>query len=168
MKTYLAAIIVGIIVFTACTNQKEKDLNDIKKAEEELYSKNTLDRSMGTDIIDMYLAYAKEYPEDTLSPELLFKAGEVAMNLNLGNQAILYYNKVLANYPGYVKVPECVFLKAFIYENQLGQIKEAERYYNQFIEKYPDHPMVKDARASLKYLGKTPEELIKIFQEQNK
>ncbi len=161
----LASLVV--LVF-ACTNKQDQQYSEIKTLEEEVYSMKMLDKAKGTQLIDAYVEFAKEHPSDTVSGEFLFKAGEIAMNLKMASQALLYYDKVIANYPDYDKVAESLFLKAFIYENQLSDLVNAEKYYKEFIIKYPNHTLRKDADASLKYLGKSPEELIQIFQEKNK
>ena len=67
----------------------------------------------------------------------------------------------------FYKAPECLFLKAFVFENQLNNLKDAEILYKEFIASYPNHPLTDDAVASLEYLGKSPEELVRMFQEKN-
>jgi TolA-binding protein len=58
-----------------------------------------------------------------------------------------------------------MFLKAFVYEDQLHDLNKAKKYYEEFLEKYPDSDFADDARISLQNLGKSPEELIKEFEE---
>ena len=55
-----------------------------------------------------------------------------------------------------------------MYENNLGDLNAAKSIYEQFLEKYPDDEFADDAAVSIKNLGKTPEELIKEFEEQAK
>lgn len=169
MKKYIIFLVtvlfVGLIL--SCTSKKQNKYNEVKALENEVYSMKMLDKDKGTQLIDAYVDYAKEYTEDTAAAEFLFKAGDIAMNMGMGSQAILYYDKVMVLFPDFEKVPESMFLKAFIYENQLGDLQQAEKFYKLFIEKYPVHVLAKDAKASLMYLGKSPEELIKIFQEKN-
>ncbi len=171
MKTIYLFLIVAIgVSITSCkqTNVKQKQLESIQILEKDLYSSQILDREKGLHMIDTYVNYSKQYPEDTVSADFLFKAAEIAMNLKLGSQSIFYYDKILSNYHDFYKVPECLFLKAFVYENQLNDLKNAKKYYNQFLVEYPNHPLAKDAKASLKYLGKSPEELVKMFEQNNK
>jgi tetratricopeptide (TPR) repeat protein len=54
----------------------------------------------------------------------------------------------------------------YVYENNLGELAKAEEIYKKFLELYPDNDFADDAEISLKYLGKSPEELIEIFQQQ--
>lgn len=162
-------LFIGFIALIgACTNSKNSEYKSILNLEEEVYSMKMVDKAKGADLINAYVGYAKTYPNDTASIHFLFKAGDIAMNMNMGSQAVLYYDKVLVMDPEYRKAPECLFLKAFIYENQMSDLEQAKKYYELFLEKYPDHVLAKDAKASLMYLGKSPEELIKMFQEMNK
>jgi TolA-binding protein len=115
----------------------------------------------------LYADFAKQFPEDTASANYLYKAAEISMNLQLGVKAIGYYDDLLSAYPNYSKKAECIFLKAFIYENQLNNLEEAKKYYTQFLDEFPTHQLAKDAEASLKYLGKSAEELVEMFQQIN-
>jgi hypothetical protein len=46
-------------------------------------------------------------------------------------------------------------------------VKAAE-WYNQFIALYPDHPMVHDAKVSLQNLGKSPDQMVREFEDRLK
>jgi len=169
MKHFGNTILTMVIIFSiiSCNNPKKKFVESIKGLEKELYSEQSFNSEKGLKIINLYIDFSKQYPEDTASAGFLYKAAEVSMNLQLGIQAIGYYNEIIEKYPDFSKKPECVFLKAFIYENQLNDLEKAKEFYTQFIAEYPTNQLAKDAEASLKYLGKSPEELVKMFQEMN-
>ncbi len=163
------AIVVSVAINSCTTTTpKDKQVKAIETLEKELYSSQTLDKEKGLHMIDTYVNYSKQYPEDTASAVYLFKAAEIAMNLKLGSQSIYYYDKIISNYPHFYKTAECLFLKAFIYENEMNDLDRAKEFYTLFLTEYPNHPLAKDAKASIQYLGKSPEELIKMFQEMNK
>jgi TolA-binding protein len=173
MKTWfgfsaLMAVFFILILGSCQQDPKKGQIKAIKEKEKQLYGNLEFDKTQGFQLIDAYVNFSNQYTSDTLSAVYLYKAGEIAMNLLAGSQAILYFDKVISNFPTFSKVPECVFLKAFVFENQLNDLTKAEQYYNQFIDQYPNHILAKDAKASLEYLGKSPEELVKIFQEKNK
>lgn len=162
------AILFGLIVFAGCkSDPKTEQLQLIKQTESELYGSESFDKSNAVKLVDLYYNFSEQYPNDTLAAVYLYKAAEIAMNTQLSDRSIAYFDKLLVNYPEFEKAPECLFLKAFVYENQLNDIEKAGKLYKDFIEKYPEHPLVKDAEASIKFLGKSPEELVKIFQEMN-
>ncbi len=59
-----------------------------------------------------------------------------------------------------------MFLKGYVYENDLRDLETAKKIYEEFLVKYPDDEFADDAEISIKNLGKSPEELIKEFEEQ--
>jgi TolA-binding protein len=115
-------------------------------------------------LISAYEDFATDYPDETQSPDFLFKAGDMAMNLNKPNKAISFFNRILSEYPDFDKIPQCVFLKAYIYENSLFDLDKAKLIYEDFIKRFPNDEFADDAAVSLKNLGKSPEELIKEFE----
>ncbi len=84
------------------------------------------------------------------------------------NKALFYFNKLQNNFPDYKNTPYSVFLQAFLYESQMNDTAKAREYYNLFISKYPNHNLVKDAKASINMLGKDLNEIIKEFEAKNK
>ena len=53
----------------------------------------------------------------------------------------------------------------FTYANLLKDFENAKYNYQRFIDKYPNHALVHDTKILIENLGKSPEELIKSFQE---
>lgn len=119
-------------------------------------------------LVKAYIDYADKFPKDSRCPEYLYKAAEVTGALNRYLHAIDIYERIINEYPESDKAPFALFLQAFNFENQSHDLKKAEELYKKFIEKYPNHEFVKDAKASIDNLGKTPEELIEEFEAKNK
>lgn len=163
-------LFAGILVtflFTACQSPRNKSIEAIGNTEGEIFSENgMIDRNRVDELIDAYVGFADEFPEDTLAPDYLFKAGDISMNTNRSRQAIRYYDRIITDYPNYKKTPEALFLKGYVYENNLGRLDKAKEIYEAFLELYPDNEFADDAEVSLRFLGKSPEELIEIFQQE--
>jgi outer membrane protein assembly factor BamD (BamD/ComL family) len=169
LKSTVLLILGGIILFS-CSDPRSEEIEKIAQMENALFSE---ENSMGNmdkadELINQYSLFADQFPEDSLAPEYLFKAADIAMNINKGEMAINIYNRILKSYPDFRKAPECLFLKAYVYENNLGQLNKARYYYQEFIDKYPDNDFADDAEISIQNLGKSPEELIKEFEEKMK
>ena len=160
----IALIATGL---AACTSAIENDANEIKAAEDELDSANDgfINKEKALELVDLYINYADAYPQDTMAVEYLFKAAEFCLNLGEGVRAIGYYDRVINDYPDFRKAPESLFLKGYIFENYLGDLENARKIYTEFIERYPDNEFADDAEVSIQNLGKTPEELIREFEE---
>ncbi|MCD4682291.1 MAG: tetratricopeptide repeat protein [Bacteroidales bacterium] len=166
-KTIFYLVLVALII-SACTSPKENKLSEIKLMEDELFSDESqmIDRQKANDLIGVYESFAEEFPNDTETPVYLFKAGDMAMNLNMPRKAIDIFDKILNNYPDFEKAPQCLFLKGYVYENDLKDLETAKKLYEEFLVKYPDDEFADDAEISIKNLGKSPEELIREFEEQ--
>lgn len=156
------------IAFAACTPAIETDAKKITAAEDALFSEEnkSVDRVKALELVDMYIAYADKYPEDSMAVENLFKGAEFYLTLGEGQKSIDLYDRVMTEYPDFRKIPECLFLKGYVYENYLGELEDARMIYTLFLQKYPDNEFADDARISIENLGKSPEELIKQFEEQ--
>ncbi len=168
MKRYFQIVLIAAVVlsFAACESQRTKTIKNIEKTETEVFAENgTLNREKVSDLIAVYVAFADKFPADTLAPSYIFKAGDIAMNTNRSMEAIKFYDRILTDFPDYRKVPEALFLKGYVYENNLGRLDKAKEIYETFMAKYPDNEFADDAKVSLQYLGKSPEELIEIFQK---
>lgn len=172
MKVFktIGLLLIAGLMFNACSNPKADKKATITSMEEELFSDESkmINRTQADDLIALYVGYADEFPQDTESPEYLFKAGDMAMNLNMPRKAIVVFDRILTDYPDFEKAPQCLFLKGYVYENNLGDLQTAKSIYEEFLVKYPDDEFADDAAVSIKNLGKSPEELIKEFEEQAK
>lgn len=162
----LIPIVLITFLFAACGPTKEKDQEKISVLEAELFSQSSgmINKEKADEVVDLYITFADTYPEDSISAEYLFKAADISMNMNLPTKAINLYKRIRAEYPGFRKAPECLFLTGYIYENYLGKLEEAKAIYEEFIDKYPDNDFADDAQISINNLGKSPEELIKEFE----
>ena len=158
------------MIVVACTSPKDKSKAEIKGMEDSLFSNETkmVDRTKARELIQLYTEFADNFPDDQEAPGMLFKAGDMAMNLNMANQAIDIFDRIMANYPDFDKAPQCLFLKAYVYENDLRDLDMAKKLYEEFLEKYPDDEFADDAQISIQNLGKSPEELIREFEEKAK
>lgn len=163
-----AGLLLVLILFVSCSEQKSME-KKITSLENELFSDETqsIDMDITTQLVDAYVAFADAYPNDKKAVDYLFSAGNVAMNLLDPKKAIAIFDRIIKNYPEFDKVPHCLFLKAYTYENELRQLGQAETLYREFLDKYPGHDFADDAELSLKNLGKTPEELIMEFEKRN-
>lgn len=165
--------LMGLIFLAACgpTGQKKQLLESIAAGEKKIFadSASTIpDQNTGMEMIQAYTDYANQFPDDTASAEFLFKGAEIAMNMKMSGMAIDYYRRIMESWPTYSKVPYCLFLQAFILENDLKQYDQARQRYQEFVDKYPGHVLARDARFSIENMGRPIEELIKEWEMKNK
>ncbi len=165
-RLFCLRLFLGIMFLGSSCSEKNKMEKQIATLEKEIFSET--EQSVNLDktaqLVDTYVAFADTWPSEEKAPEYLFNAGNVAMNLLDPEKAITLFDRIMKSYPAYEKIPQCLFLKAFIFENQLNQLGKAEMLYREFLQNYPDHEFADDAELSLKNLGKTPEELLQQFE----
>jgi len=178
MNKLLLLCAVILISMTACDSTKEEDglreqiTAKITELEGKLYKSDPnnpqLDRPQAVDVIRYYKQYADSFPEDSVTPEYLFKGGEVGIALQQHQLAINLFDRVVNAYSNHKRAPESLFLKAFVLDNYLQAKGQAKGVYEAVIAKYPDHKLAQDAEASIQNLYMSDEDLIKMFQEKNK
>jgi tetratricopeptide (TPR) repeat protein len=175
IRLILVAAIVAFLVScgesTLDPNSREGRIQNIEKLEQALFQleeRNLINDSAAQAVLQAYDAFATAFPNDSLAPEYLFKAGEVALGLNRPLQALGFFKRTAEDYNAHDKASYSLFLQAYIFDNFLNDDSKAETIYKTFIEKYPNHPMTNDAVFSLENLGKSDEELIRDFEERLK
>jgi len=158
---FSALVILGI----SCTSQRDKDIKAISGLEKQLEQEGAKpDPAKLTQLLDSYVAFVEHNAADSLAPNYLYKAINLCIGVNNGIRAMQLIDQTLNDFPKSDYLPETVFLKAYVYENLLSDYGKASQVYNDFLKKYPTHDLADDAEAALKYLGKSPEEMVKEFE----
>ena len=118
--------------------------------------------------------FCNAYPEDPLAAEFLYKAGLMAMTLAkatdsleetelYSQKALTIFDNILMIYPDFNGVKNCILNKGVIYDDILHDYENAEIIYSEFIASYPTDTLAINLESYLKYLGKSPEEIIVMF-----
>ncbi len=161
-------------VLAACqqpsTEVSEESLTDrIARLERNLYDADgRLNIDQANELIASYLEFSTEYADHELAPEMLFKAADISINFPNTRRTLVLLNRITDNYPAFEKVGLAAFLKAFVYDTQLGDTARARTLYQEFIEANPAHAFVPEAEAAIRNLGKSPEDLIREFEQMNR
>jgi outer membrane protein assembly factor BamD (BamD/ComL family) len=176
LKLFTISLFIAFIS-SSCNNSEQKatdnniindDIADSISYYERVLFANAnpqkINRKDALKLSDFYISWAKKNHNDSLAPEYYLKSADILMNMKKPVAAIKSLNMVIDHYQESSNAPYALFLKAFVYEDMLNDNVNAERYYKKFINQYPENEYVDDAKISLKNLGKTPEELIKEFE----
>lgn len=170
MKKIKLISLLFICLCVACTGKKEKLQTNIVEKEkivsesmDDLFDKSTAE-SLRLD----YLDYARQFPEDTLAPIYMHKAAELSINLNMPQEAINTIDSISLKYADYKFLPDVIFFKGFIQETYLHDKNAAKQTYNLFLEKFPNDSMATQVKFSIDNIDKSPEDILKMFEEKNK
>ena len=160
-KNILFLILVFSITLVSCKSKEDKLKTILEKEKELMSDKSTaIDVKKGTEMADLYISFANDYPQEAQAPEFLFKAGEILMNVKEPKKAIDIFDQLIKDFPTYKNVPYGYFMKALTYDTQLKDFEKAHQTYKEFITKFPEHPLRKDAEACIMLL-KPDAEIIK-------
>lgn len=163
LKLMLFIAIVAISV--SCASKRDKEINNITKIEKQLENEGAKpDPAKLTALLDAYVAFVDNNSQDSSAPAYLYKAVNLCVGMGNGDKAMELIDRTINDFQKSEFLPETVFLKAYVYENLLSNLGQASEVYHDFLKKYPEHDLADDAEAALKYLGMSPEELVKEFE----
>jgi outer membrane protein assembly factor BamD (BamD/ComL family) len=129
----------------------------IQKLEKRMRCSRVLNTSVGQDAVHQYMAYAADYPEDTISDDYLFKAGEIATDLKHYPNAVKCYETISTLYPSFIHARESLYLQGVLFDSFLNDDARAKQVYEQFLSKYTYGNYVEDAKAAIANLEKADE-----------
>jgi outer membrane protein assembly factor BamD (BamD/ComL family) len=132
-----------------------------------LLSNGAIIKDSAEKLIEHYQTYQQNWPDDSISSDYLFKAIDLSINLPRNNESLKLISAYLKNYPETYHAGVALFLEGFIYDQQIGDTARARQSYEKLIKTYPEHDFADDANNALIFLGKSPEELIQSFEQQN-
>ena len=167
MKKLLLSVFVVLIMLSCGEKISVKEVNELESKVLAKGAKPTKEEVI--QLVDAYILFAEQNPDDAQSPDYLFRALDIAVGVNAEgpDKAIKIADMLIEKYPDFEMTPMAMYLKGFVYENIVGDLQNAEKTYRQFVEKYPESPMIEDVKATIENLGLSPEELIRKFEEAN-
>ncbi len=167
MKRLLTLLSILVVVFFAsCNNETASE--KIARLEPLVFAADgAVNKEAGAELADAYVQYAKENPQDEMSPDMIFKAIDISMNINSENpqKTIEIIDLMIETYPQHMLAPMALYIKAFVYE-RANDIPSAKETYRLFLEKYPNDPLVEDVKASLRNAGISLNDLVRQFEEE--
>lgn len=173
MKTTLSFVLLAVSLMTACQPQPSagKLLDDMEALIEEVANRDIgapIDTARVQSLVEEARQLAQSQPQDSLTPAALYQGAELARSIGRYSEAVEMLTGIIDRHPEYEKAAEALFLRAFIYDEDLGDKARALESYKTFVNTYSDHPLARDAQAMITYLelGKTPEQLIREFEGQ--
>ena len=164
MKKFLVLAVIALVLAGCSNNDPAKRVKELEK--QAFSTEGAIVPEVASDLVSAYCDYADANPNDAMSPEYLFKAVDISMNLNEPQRTISIIDKLMADYPDYPRTQAALFVKAFIFETKYNNLDMAKKLYEQYLEQYPDGEFADDCRASIEFLGLSPEELVKRFEAQ--
>ncbi len=161
-----------VLILVRCGNQNRNEAptvaQKIDMLEQKLFGQDDFyNETDALSLMELYIRFADSLPGDEKSPDYLFKAADISMFQQSGENTIGIYDRIIEHYPTHPDAVMSLFLKAYVFDIRLNDTAYAHQFYKEFVQKYPDHEFADDAEMAIKNLGKTPEELIREFESLN-
>lgn len=155
-----------IVVADKCTNL----FNEAKRLDDILLKATAVNNDVAEQATKAFYEFSTNCKEDTLAPVFLIKAGQVSQSVKKYTQAQSFFTKCIDDFPKFKSRGAAMFLLAQLYDDAsiLNNETEARTLYEQIIREYPNSPYANDAKACIKNIGKSDEQLIQEFLKKNK
>ncbi len=171
MKTLVALLsAITVITFSSCGNgnggpgDSVKDdshailITKIEAQKTQMSQSQNYDPQEALAALRLYSEFVTKYPDDTLTPEYLFTASDLATGTGNYQQAAEYLEIILAEYTMYEKYPDAMFAAALVYDSYLENVNHGDeraiQLYDQVVAKYPASPYAEQAKILRTYVGK--------------
>ena len=178
MKKIIMIFAVSMFFITSCgsdsnkgkTSEPRKETKEeihsiIESTEKEVYgvAPENINQSKAKLLAMYYVKYAAF--KDSLAPEYLYKAAGIYMNTGEPRKSIDALNEIIKDYPSFDKIENCYFLRAYVYDDKMKDFKNAQKYYTEYIDKYPKGDFSNDAKLLRENLGKSTEQMFEEIEK---
>lgn len=174
MKQTTLSLLLAVFLFWSCAENTGKSKMSASQIEEELSMLTTelknmdynirQDTVLGNEMLTLTDSYYENFPDSANTPVILFRAGDIARGMGKFNRAVRYWETLWTNYPAHEKASDALFLQAFTYDGDLSDAASAEKYYNLYLEKYPDTEMATQVNLLISMLGKNEDQILEMLK----
>lgn len=113
--------------------------------------------------IIMFQDFASVFPDSPEAPDYLLRASDICLTTKEPEKSVKILNRIIKEYPGYPKMEDVKYNKASHLDFELRDTTAAKDAYRQFIEEYPNSPLVKDCESRIENIRYSAEELAEKF-----
>lgn len=177
MKQYFFVISLLAIICACSSNQesavsiaeeKQALITKIDSLHQLMFNQQSmeLNKEVAAQAISAGDSFIEKFPEDSMCAEYLFRISDLSRAMGDHKKAIERLNRICKEYPNFKKIPECLFLQGYYYQDFLGDTIQAKNYYTELISKYPTHAFADDAQALMSMFGKSEQDIIKGFEKE--
>lgn len=118
-----------------------------------------------TEAVTMFQDFASIFPEDPEAPDYLLRASDLALTLGQPEKSVKILNQIIQKYPAYKKMEDVKYNRASHMDFELRDTTNAKIAYQEFIDAYPNSPLVNDCRSRIENIRYSIEELTEKFMK---
>lgn len=154
MKRVITIICIIIVTsaFVGCSakNDKEKRQKTITDYENAINNNpEQINIKKADSLISLYNSYVKDFPQDTMCADYLFRTSQIYGNLKDCNNALKYLDRIIKEYPNGHRVGAAYFFKGVMLEQVCSNKAEAVKAFQLYIQKFPNSKQVNTAKLMI-------------------
>ncbi|MEI2676258.1 MAG: tetratricopeptide repeat protein [Chitinophagaceae bacterium] len=160
MKKYLGVFLAAFVLVAAGCDKKAKEIAEIEEmavAVDSIIKINPVlnvgQKVEAEKLINEYLEFANNYPEDSLSAEYLMKTAILYHLMPDYGKELAILEKVIAQYPNSAYAPQALAIGARVSEDNLKNYEQAKTYLKQIQDKYSDSPYAVNIDLQIEHVG---------------
>lgn len=109
--------------------------------------------------------YAEIFPNDPKSPDYLLKASDFSLMTGDYRKSVRLLEQIIDKFPNYKRMEDVKYNRASHLDFELRDTTAAKIAYQNFIDEYPNSPLVGDCQARIPNIRYSAEQLIEKFTE---
>lgn len=159
-----------VMVLASC-NGREKQLNQIEALAAPMDSilrihpvLNIQEKASAEELIESYMAFVRDYPNDTLCPGFLLKSALLYNAIPAYKESMEVIDRLIAEYPDATETQQGLAIGARIAEDFVKDYEKARGYLTIIQEKFADGPYGVNIDLQIEYVG-DPEGLFEAIRE---
>ncbi|MFK8046147.1 MAG: tol-pal system YbgF family protein [Crocinitomicaceae bacterium] len=169
-------VILAALVFASCENapstpELDSDALDTAvflteiKTIDSILAAGVPDKKDVTKAIVLYQNFANYFPDDSKTPDYLFRVSDFHLGGGRPDQAVRVLSDIIEKYPDYERLESVYFARASHVDFDIRDTTLAKTYYNDFLKMYPDSKFSENVNSRLKTVSLSIEDLVKQFEE---
>lgn len=142
-------------------------LAELADLEERLENSNGLPKEKDMeDAITRFQDFAALFPEDPKAPDYLLRASDLALISDQPQKSVKLLNRIINDYPDYPKMEDVKYNRASHLDFELRDTTKAKEAYQEFIDAYPNSPLINDCKSRIENIQYSLEELTEKFMNE--
>ncbi len=116
--------------------------------------------------ITAFQDFAAIFPEDPKAPDYLLKASDISLTTDQPQMSVNLLDQIITKYPNYKRLEDVKFNRASHLDFELRDTTLAKEAYKEFMEQYPNSPLVNDCQSRIENIRYSMEELTEKFMQE--
>ena len=115
--------------------------------------------------ITSFQDFAAIFPDDPKAPDYLLKASDISLTTNQPQMSVTILDQIIEKYPNYNRIEDVKYNRASHLDFELRDTTLAKEAYQNFIEEYPNSPLINDCQSRIENIRYSMEELTEKFMK---